>query len=187
VIGVDLWNKTPAEVNSFKNTTGATYPLLLYGATATGGNVETLYGPWDNYVILNKQGVVRYHAALTYAHGNRYHLNEIRATVDSLVAPTVGVEDGVLARDGALRVSPNPFLTSAAIEFSAATPLEGEITIHDVQGRRIATLWRGAVDASGVRATWDGRGDSGPAAPGVYIVRARAGDRVLHRRIVRVR
>ena len=107
VLGVDLWNGTASGLNSFKTQTGATYPLLLNGATATGGNVSTLYGTYDNYVVLNKQGIVRYHAALAWPHGNRYHLNEIRATVDSLVA---GFLDAPPTRPSsfAIAASPNP-------------------------------------------------------------------------------
>ena len=57
VIGVDTWNGTQAQLRSFKNTTGATYPLLLNGGLATGGNVEALYGTYDNYIVINKQGI----------------------------------------------------------------------------------------------------------------------------------
>jgi len=75
VIGVDEWNGTAAQLRSFKSQTGVTFPLLLNGASATGGNFATLYGTYDNYVVVNKQGIVRYHAALAWPLVNRYHLN----------------------------------------------------------------------------------------------------------------
>ena len=49
VLGVDLWNGTPAQLTSFQQQTGATYPLALQGAAAAGGNLELLYGTYDNY------------------------------------------------------------------------------------------------------------------------------------------
>ena len=98
MLGVDLYpQSSPGNLTNFKNSTGATFPLLLQGSSSTGGNVTTLYGGpsppaavYDNYVVINKQGIIRYHAMTTWPHGNRYHLNEIRGAVDSLVAPTVG-------------------------------------------------------------------------------------------------
>ncbi len=189
VIGVDLWNGSFGQLTGFRNQTGVTFPLLLLGATATGGNVQTLYGTYDNYVVISKQGKVRYHAALTWPHGDRYHLDEIRGAVDTLVTPTAGVEEGFSLERGGLRVSPNPFRTSTSVEFAApaGAAADGDVAVLDLQGRRVATLWRGPVGQGGVRVSWSGATDAGHAAPGVYLVRARIGDRVWRRRVVMFR
>jgi len=187
VIGVDEWNGTTTQLRSFQSQTGATFPLLLNGATATGGNFATLYGTYDNYIVVNKQGIVRYHAALGWPHGNRYHLDEIRGCVDSLVSQVVGVESG--AGPGGFRLAsvPNPARGAATIELLA--PAGGApaatITLHDISGRSIATLWDGPVGPGVNRFAWP-RGRAGAAlAPGVYVVRARMGAQVLiHRAVV---
>lgn len=188
VIGVDVWNGPASGVNNFKNSTGATYPLLLNGAVATGGNVEALYGPWDNFLVISKQGIVRYHSALTYPHGNRFHLNEIRATVDSLVAGFVDVPPAGPA-SLSLSAGPNPMRVEARVALTL--PRGGEATrvsVHDLSGRSIAVLHDGIASAGLLSLQWDGRDARGSLAPaGLYLVRARVGDEVLSRRLAVVR
>jgi hypothetical protein len=161
----------------------------LNGATSPGGNVATLYGPYDNYIVMNKQGVVRYHAANLWPHGNRYHLNEIRGTIDSLVTATVGVDPVPHARALRLAVSPNPFRASAAIELALPNPVSSaRVTVLDLAGRRIATLHDGPLAAGSPRFSWDGRDAAGASlAAGIYLVAADLGGRRLLARIVRVR
>lgn len=190
MIGVDTWNGTQAQLRNFKNSTGATYPLLLNGSLASGGNVETLIGTYDNYVVINKQGIVRYHAADIWPHGNRYHLNEIRGCVDSLVSMNVDVPPGPRVSGFTLTASPNPFRGAAEIAFShdgdAALPVT--VTVHDLAGRRIATLHEGPVAAGVQRVSWNGADARGePMRAGVYLVRAAWPGHALTRRIVRVR
>lgn len=189
MLGIDLFNGTTSQLNSFKSQTGATYPLFLNGALAAGGNLYTPYGQYDNYVVINKQGIIRYHAYDLWPHGNRYHLNEIRGCVDSLVTSTVGVEDGRGAFGLALRSFPNPASGETTVELAIPSgPVLARVTVHDLAGRSVATLLDGLVTAGTLRLRWDGRGASGePLAPGVYQLHAVAGGRAVDRRIVRIR
>ena len=120
VLGVDSWNGTTNQVASFCDQTGASLPLLLNGSSAVGGNFDNLYGPWDNYIVINKQGIVRYHAANQWPHGNRQHINEIRGAVDTLVSAVLGVGDSPMSgRDlVTLAAAPNPFRGAMRIELS---------------------------------------------------------------------
>lgn len=185
VVGIDLWNGSPAQLAQFRVQTGATFPLALNGAAASGGNLEVLYGTFDNYIVLNKQGIVRYHAALIWPHGTRYHLNEIRATVDSLVTPTLDVPGGppsVLA----LSAGPNP--ARGPVRVALALPSDERsvrVTVHDVAGREVALLARGALSAGRHEWSWNGRDVAGArAAPGLYLVRVVAGEQVKSSRVV---
>lgn len=188
VIGVDMWNGSAAQVNNYKNSTGSTFPLMLNGTVATGGNVETLYGPFDNYLVIDKQGIVRYHAALNYAHGNRFKLNEIRAAVDAHVAGFVDVPGAGPGRL-ALAASPNPTQREAAITFTLPRQADdARVSVHDLSGRTVAVLHEGAAAAGTLSLRWDGRDASGQWAPvGLYLVRARTGSEVLTRRLTLVR
>ncbi len=188
VLGADLWNGTAAQLTQFKNLTGAQFPLLLNGAVATGGNMSLSYGPYDDYVVLDQQGVVRYHAALTYPHGNRYHLDEIRATVDGLLGPVLDVPGGGRA-NLALAVSPHPARGPVNVAFTLpqAEP-EVMVEVLDTAGRRVAELYRGAAAAGALRLTWSNADARGAAVPaGLYFVRARAGSEVLRQRVVILR
>jgi peroxiredoxin len=189
VVGVDLWNKTPNENGAFKTQTGATYPILLYGDQDPGGIFTTLYGPWDNFVVVNKQGIVRYHADIAWDHGNRYHPNEIKACVDSLVSNTVGV-DPITPLGPSLRAAPNPFRDATTVELSHPGPAatSARVTVHDVTGRRIATLHDGPLAVGTTYASWNGRSETGgSAAAGVYLIRAQIGPKQLVQRVAYLR
>lgn len=190
VLGVDMYNGTDPQVTSFRNNTGASYLLLRNGGLAAGGDLDDLdtgLGPWDNYVVLDRQGVIRFNTFHEYAHGSRYQRDRIRTCVDSLIAQNVGVDDPapVSVR---LAAHPNPFAGATAVEFAPAHEgVEAHVTVHDLSGRRVATLWQGAAPAGPTRVVWDGRGaDGAAAAPGVYVVYARVGSEVRSLRVVRL-
>ena len=184
VLGVDLWNGTVAQMTSFQQQTGVTFPLALQGAAAGGGNVELLYGIYDNYIVLNKQGVVRYHAALRWPHGNRYHLNEIRGSVDSLVTAVLDVPGGG-AMAFALAAGPNP--SRGSLRVSLAMPRAvpaARVSVLDVTGREVSLLWSDELAAGTHQFAWDARDARGAPVPaGLYLVRAALGADVRVRRV----
>ena len=194
MLGVDMYNGTSSQVQGFKNQTGATYPLLLYGHTASGGDLAPLYCDsisvyWDNYLVISKQGIVRYHAALTWPHGERYHLDEIRGSVDTLVTGPVGVEGRPAGPGVSLALAPNPVAGAAVV--SVGVPSGGvdraRVTVLDPGGRLLATLWDGPAGGRPLRLGWGLQGPNGRVPPGVYLVRAEVGHARLVRRIAVVR
>ena len=192
VLGPDIFNGTASQLDGFRVQTGATYPLLLNGGTGAGDedlDSPTTYGQVDNYVVINKQGVIRYHAYDYWPHGNRYHLDELRGTIDSLVSNVAGADD-LIPRAYMLNAAPNPFRGSTTLELTNPGPSEvpARVTAYDAAGRRVATLWDGLAPRGRTEVSWDGRSESGAAmGAGVYIVRAEIGGVRLSRRIVRVR
>ena len=184
MLGADLWNGSAAQLNQFKTNTGIQFPLLLNGASATGGNMSITYGTYDNYIVIDQQGVVRYHAALTWPHGNRYHLADIRTVVDGLLGPPLDVP-GETRTNVALAVSPHP--ARGPVSVSLALPQAiGDVTVEvlDASGRRLAELYRGSAAAGPLRLTWsrtDARGEQVPA--GLYFVRASVGSEQLRQRV----
>ena len=191
MLGPDLYNGTSAQLAEFGSHTGATYPLLLLGGLGSGNeNLFIPYGSYDNYAVINKQGILRYLAYDHWPHGNRYHLNEIRGCIDSLVSSTVGVGDGPTALDLTLEAAPNPF--RGGTTFTLINPSDRDqdarLEVHDLSGRRIVTLWAAPVSRGMTRISWDGRTEQGlEAAPGLYLVHARVGKLELTRRVVRLK
>lgn len=188
VLGADLWNGSAAQLNQFKVNTGIQFPLLLNGGIATGGNLSLTYGTYDNYVVIDRAGVVRYHAALTWPHGNRYHLTEVRNVVDALLGPTLDVPGGTRSTL-ALAASPNPARGPVSV---ALTLPQAErdvlVEVIDASGRRVAELHRGWAPAGPLNLTWDRTDErSGAVAAGLYFVRAHVGQAVLARRLAVLR
>ncbi len=65
--------------------------------------------------------------------------------------------------------SPNPFPGSTRIDFSLPLAGSADLTVYDVTGRRVATLFHGEAAAGPHSATWNGHvADGRPAPAGVY-------------------
>lgn len=80
----------------------------------------------------------------------------------------------------AFSVAPNPLAHTARVAFDLPYDGEATVTVFDARGREVALLARGYREAGRHVLTWD----SEAFAPGVYLVRLEAGDRVLVRRMV---
>jgi flagellar hook assembly protein FlgD len=70
---------------------------------------------------------------------------------------------------------PNPFSRATHLIFGAATPLTVDVTIYDVTGRHVRTLFSGAIPAGPTMLVWDGLNHAGQRmTAGLYFVRASA-------------
>ena len=86
------------------------------------------------------------------------------------------------------RNAPNPFAASTSIRFAVPERAEVRIEVFDLQGRRMATLKDGWVDAGFHDVSWNGTDAAGrPAVSGVYFARMSSDARVSVRRILLAR
>ena len=83
----------------------------------------------------------------------------------------------------ALRGAPNPF--SIATDIRMTNPERGEVSVRifDLQGREVATLADGVHEAGDLSF----RLDAGSLPAGMYVCRARCGDRVAVRSLLLAR
>lgn len=83
---------------------------------------------------------------------------------------------------------PNPFNPRATIAFELAEPQTIVLTVHQVDGARVATLLSGLQPAGRQEVVWDGLDAVGrPVASGVYLARIFTGDAWRTQRMVMVR
>ena len=76
------------------------------------------------------------------------------------------------APDLTLAAAPNPFNPTTRIAYETPSRSNVRLTIHDLSGRHITTLFDGIQDAGLHAATWDGRTSTGRIlASGVYLAR----------------
>lgn len=92
----------------------------------------------------------------------------------------VGPPTDVTAPPGAagfrVQVAPNPFNPRARIHVEFPAPGAQSLAVYDGRGRLVRVLTAGVGPAGRRDFEWDGRdGAGGPAAAGVYFMRARAG------------
>jgi hypothetical protein len=67
-------------------------------------------------------------------------------------------------------VTPNPTPGAFRVDFAVAREARIHLALHDVQGRKIAVLADGVYRPGRYRAQWDGVGDHGKPAVGVYFL-----------------
>lgn len=192
VLGTDVYpsGSGGANLQQFRIDAGnVTFPLLrdcADGSLASDTNLVVPYNQRDNYVVINKVGIIRYHADDAWDYGNRYHVTELRGAIDSLVSSVVGVDAPPTSRLS-LRVAPNPAPRGTTVElsnpFAPGTP--ARITVLDLAGRRVATLLNAGAAGGLTSVRWDGRDESGGVLPpGLYLIRAELGSTWLTRRLV---
>jgi hypothetical protein len=80
----------------------------------------------------------------------------------------------------------NPFRNALDAAFDLAVPARVQVTVFDVQGRRVAVLQDGDLAAGAHRLRWDGTARGRRAPAGVYLVRLLAGTRRETVRAVRL-
>lgn len=187
MLGCEVFDGSAAQVQTYVNTTGSTFPFLLRCQNGPpAGNFVTWYGNRDNFVVINKQGIVRYRAAQTHPYSDGFHLNEIRGCVDSLVSLPGAGAGGPVPLALSLAASPNPCRAQADV--TLALPREEpnvRVLVLDPAGRRVQVLWDAPGTAGVRRLIWDTRDADGRAvAPGVYLMTAEAGGRSVTTRIV---
>lgn len=80
---------------------------------------------------------------------------------------------------------PDPFRDVARITYTLPNAQHLTLNIHDIRGRRVATLWDGIRPAGEGYALWDGRDARGRQLPnGIYLCRMVSGGRMSTIRLV---
>jgi hypothetical protein len=87
-----------------------------------------------------------------------------------------------------LAASPNPSPSGATVSFEMRAGPEAKLTLHELSGRRVATLSGGSRAVGIRRLDWDGRGTEGRILPaGVYMARLADGPTRVCTKIVLTR
>ena len=87
-----------------------------------------------------------------------------------------------------LLLAPNPALGLVDIHYQVATPSNVEITVYDLRGRKIRTVFSGKQEAGDRSVRWNGRDDRDLEVPlGVYFLKALIGSQLRTERLVLVR
>jgi hypothetical protein len=150
------------------------YPCLPETLIGFGGIADA---PGNGSVTLRVQTTVVFDS-VTCVSAETLQVNY--ATCDPIDAPPLSAV--------ANAPRPNPTSGEVTLSLSLDRVSEVETTVHDLTGRRIATLHRGRLEAGPHTFTWSGQREGGEAAPnGVYFVRTRVDSRVLTRKLTLLR
>ncbi len=85
-------------------------------------------------------------------------------------------------------VGPNPFVKRAEIKYSLARPVDVDIAVFDLSGRKVKTLINGHQKAGYYQVKWQGEDNAGrEIATGIYFVRMTTEDYQMQEKLVYVR
>ena len=137
-------------------------------------NTDTIPAVWNTYKIsipLDSTALVGqrlqfgFNNTTSYYVGTGVYYDNITFTKTA----TTGVAPNAPSVADLRPASPNPFAGSTRLDYTLATAGAADLTIYDVAGRHVATLFHGQAGAGLHSANWNGRTSDGHAAPvGVY-------------------
>jgi hypothetical protein len=104
-------------------------------------------------------------------------------------APSAVSEGDAKPSAGGIRVlNGMPFRADLRLELLLPHDSDVALDVFNTSGRKIRTLHRGTMPAGLQRVIWDGRLESGRAAPsGIYFIQLRTGDGTFQQRVVLLR
>lgn len=87
-----------------------------------------------------------------------------------------------------LDAAPNPFSSGTRIDLMLPEEADASIRIYDIAGRFVTELAEGRLPGGSHPFLWNGTGEHGrPLSPGLYLIRARAGKRMVTRKLLLIR
>lgn len=106
--------------------------------------------------------------------------------VDSTVVVSVDDDNSDLPYSYVLSQNyPNPFNNSTVIRFSLPRPSDVDITIYNIRGQEITTLYSGQAGSGNHQVTWSGEDSHGdPVASGIYLYRMTTGNSMLSKKML---
>lgn len=85
-----------------------------------------------------------------------------------------------------LIAAPNPFRSETRLRFSTETAGAVRLSVYDVRGRRVRTLFDGYRPAGAHTGSWDGTNSSGrPVASGIYFIRLQSRRETVVKKVYR--
>jgi hypothetical protein len=153
---------------------------LTFRRTVSGLTPETAYH-WR----------ARYHFDSPYFGTSRWmtlardsaHETDFRTAPSVVAVPSTDAP----AQGYALSTWPNPSRDRMEIRFELPQRAKTVVSVYDVQGRKVASLLEGEIDAGAHRTVWDGRTTRGSrAAAGTYFLRLQSGGREETAKLVRI-
>jgi hypothetical protein len=80
---------------------------------------------------------------------------------------------------------PNPFSNETRFTLALDRNASVDVSVYDLRGRRVASVFQGELGAGGHALAWPGRSADGSAAPnGIYFIRVQIGRERLVRRVI---
>jgi hypothetical protein len=156
---------------------------------AKGGMPAPVFTGFGILVVGGDVGNVNVQGFVVNAHTSPFDVSVFGFDpVPISAAVAVTVPPGGEALLGAMQVVPNPARAGAAMSFALARAMDVDLSIYDVNGRKVAAVWSGRKEAGAQTLAWNGRTDDGTLAPaGVYFARLTGEGVTMQNRVIALR
>jgi hypothetical protein len=167
---------------------GVTCVDLLLSRTGPGGPWETIATcvsntgsyPWTVIGPQTTQAIFR-----VDAHDAKDNTGtDSSDQVFSIIEQTTATEVVPIYAFAIEQAAPNPMTTHSRIGFAIPRRAPIRLSVFDAQGREVAVLATGPFEPGRYTASWNGHGEAGRLASGVYFLRFHTPDLTQTRRIV---
>ena len=182
-VGVDTWNGNESGVQSFKSSTGITYPLCLKGSS-----LESLYSStYDRILVIDKEGILRYKSTSNSVQSVVSDASDaieavFDGTMDTTTTDTSGnnMNTGVYPQEdrSGLKIYPVPASDQLTIESTAINLDHATVTIMNSAGKVLfdRSVSHFSDGSSLVRVSVNN------LATGIYFVRINAEEKTVTRK-----
>ncbi len=101
--------------------------------------------------------------------------------------PLTGTEKNLSSDNIALTCYPNPFTEKTTIKYTINEKCNTTVSVCDLNGRKIKTLFNNKFTIGNQKTTWDGTDQNGKEVTnGTYLIRLQAGRQVTTRTVVKI-
>ena len=163
------------EVRVASNSSGGALHIEFGGVDATGEITVPVTGGWQNWTTVSATASL---SAGTQVMRVVFDSDGFNINYIEILRTLTGDLPDIHSAGYALhQCYPNPFNPSTTIRYDLPEPVNVDITVYDVTGRRVRRLLDGEyMEAGSHSVVWDGRNDAGGTVDtGVYFCRLRAG------------
>ncbi|MDO9390741.1 MAG: LamG-like jellyroll fold domain-containing protein [bacterium] len=171
------WN-TASESNSaswmVERSLTADNGYALVGKLPAAGNTAS----GSSYSFVDDQA----EAGVTYYYKIAEQELDGKVTYYGPVSASAGISLGSF--ENQVSISPNPCTQYAAIKYQISKSVMVNVSIYNMLGQQVRTVFSGSRQAGAYSLRWDGNNAQGQAVPaGVYVLRLSAGEQMFTKRI----
>jgi hypothetical protein len=175
-VGYSDYIHSGSTVDSVRVTTTQT-ASVYWEVSADSGSHWQEVEPGVGWTTLDYPG-----GGLLWRSQHVYTGNGVNPTCDNLQIDYLGETSGVVdirkpSTFSLSQCAPNPFATNTTIRFAVPEARRVHLSVHDVLGRKVATLVDGELAPDWYTHRWDGTDDADVSlSPGIYFIRFDAGN-----------
>lgn len=133
---------------------------------------------------ITANGVYRYYITAAYGLLDSDPSNVINMLIEGL-----DIEENIqTSTQTALHLSPNPFYTSADIQYKVIRAGKVKVDVYNIKGQHIKSILEETKSSGSYQLIWDGKDKAGnKVAPGIYFMRLEADGKALTKKMLKLK